>query len=126
MDTLTLSPEVRAATEALAVNLRQSESVVLYHLAHETLEADPQARALLERFSAAQADLRAKQSRGAVTSADVEHLRALQREVQVNRTIMEYAETQQLAIAYLRETNQEISQLIGMDFGSLAKRPGCC
>lgn len=34
---------------------------------------------------------------------------------------------QELSVAFLREVNQEISQLLGVDFASLARRSsGCC
>jgi hypothetical protein len=61
-----------------------------------------------------------------VTQNDIEKLRALQSIAQVNRAIMDYARTHQSAVAYLRTLNQEISHLLGVDFASLAKRPGCC
>lgn len=41
------------------------------------------------------------------------------------RFIMDFAETQQLASAYLPEVNQEISQLLGVDFASLVRPAGC-
>lgn len=85
----------------------------------------PEDRAELERFLKTQSDLRVRQSRNAVTQSDVDELRALQREVQSNQRIRDYAETQQAAIAYLPAINQEISQLLGVDFASLAGR-GCC
>ena len=123
--TVTLPPELLAATESLADSLLRAGPIAAYRRAKARLDADPHAHALLERFSAAQADLRFKQSRGTVTQADVDHLRALQREVQSNRAIMDYAETQQAAIAYLPEVNLEISQLLGVDFGSLAGPASC-
>lgn len=121
----TLPPDVLAAVEALAENLLHAEPLVLYHQAHAQLEADRQARDLLERFAAAQADLRVRQARGTVTQAAVEELRALQIQVQANRVIMNYAATQQMAIAYLPEVNQEISELLGVDFASLAGPASC-
>ena len=126
IEPVSLSPELMAATEALAVNVRQSEPLVLYHLAREALESDSEAQSLIKRLSEAQAEVRTSQARGQVTLANIEQLRALQSRAQANRVIMDYARTQQMAIAYLREINHEISQLISVDFGSLAKRPGCC
>ena len=32
----------------------------------------------------------------------------------------------ELAVAFLREVNQEISQLLGIDFASLTRRSGGC
>lgn len=36
------------------------------------------------------------------------------------------ARAQQAAVAFLRRINQEIGELLGVDFAALAKRPGCC
>jgi cell fate (sporulation/competence/biofilm development) regulator YlbF (YheA/YmcA/DUF963 family) len=121
-----LSPDLMAATEALAVNVRQSEPFVLYHLAREALESDSEAQALIKRLSEAQAEVRTSQARGQVTQANIEQLRALQGRAQVNRIITDYARTQQAAIAYLREVNQDISELLGVDFASLARQATCC
>jgi cell fate (sporulation/competence/biofilm development) regulator YlbF (YheA/YmcA/DUF963 family) len=126
MDTLTLIPAMVTATESLAMNLRQAEPVVLYHLAREILEANLEATAVLKRFSAAQTAVRTRQARGEVTPEHAERLRALQREVQANPIIQQYAQTQQAALGYLREVNHDISELLGTDFGALAKKPGCC
>ena len=61
----------------------------------------------------------------AVTQADLDQLRVFQREVQSNHVIIEYARAQQDAIAYLREINQEIGELLGVDFAALAGRSSC-
>ena len=119
-------PELMAVTQALAENLLASEPFVIYQQAYARFNADPQARGLIERLSQAQADLRRRQMGRGVTQANVDQLRALQREVQSNDVIVDYVTTQQSAVAYLREINQVISELIGTDFAALAKRPGCC
>ena len=80
---------------------------------------------MLDRLAKAQSDLRVRQAHNAVTQADVDQLRAIQRQVQSNRKIMDYARTQQAAVAYLPMVNQEISQLLGVDFAALAG-PGSC
>ena len=115
-----------AATEALAVNVRQSEPFVLYHMAREALESDADAQKLIRQLSETQVRVRINQSQGTVLSSDVEQLRALQGRAQVNRVITDYARTQQSAIASLREVNQTISELLGVDFAALAKQSGCC
>ena len=118
-------PDLMAATQALADDLLASEPFTTYHQASARFNADPQARGLIERLSQAQADLRRKQVNGGVTPADVSELRRLQSEVRSNPVIVDYASTQQTAIAYLREINQEISLLIGTDFAALAGRSSC-
>ncbi len=119
-------PDLVAATQVLAENLLASEPFANYQQASTRFNADPQARGLMEQLAQAQADLRRRQMSQSVTQADVDQLRALQREVQSNPVIIDYVVTQQAAVAYLREINQVISELIGTDFAALAKRSGCC
>jgi cell fate (sporulation/competence/biofilm development) regulator YlbF (YheA/YmcA/DUF963 family) len=123
--TTELSPELLEATEMLAEQLLHAEPIILYHRAKACLDRDAEACELLTRFASARTDLRDRQSRNAVTQADVDLMRALQQEVQSNRIILEHAQAQQAAAAYLPEVNQEISQLLGIDFASLAG-PGSC
>lgn len=118
-------PDLMAATQALAENLLASEPFVIYQQASARFNADPHARGLIERLSQAQADLRRRQMNRGVTQTDVDQLRALQRQVQSNDVIVDYVTTQQSAVAYLREINQEISLLIGTDFAVLAGRSSC-
>ncbi len=119
-------PNLMAATQVLAENLLASEPFAHYCQARAQFNGDPQARSLMDHLSQAQADLRRRQMSQSVTQADVDRLRALQCEVQSNPVIIDYVVTQQAAVAYLREINQVISELIGTDFAALAKRPGCC
>jgi len=114
------------ATDALAENLACSEPIVAYHNARVQLDADDQAQSLLQQLGQVQSEIRASQARGAVTQADIENLRAVQREAQTNPTIINFALTQQAAVEYLREINQSISQLLGFDFAALAKPAGGC
>ena len=118
-------PDLMAATQALAENLLASEPFALYHQAYTRFDADPQARGLIERLSQAQTDLRRKQASGGVTQAEVDQLRQLQSAAHANRVVVDYAQTQQAAVNYLRTINQEISQLIGVDFASLTKKSSC-
>jgi cell fate (sporulation/competence/biofilm development) regulator YlbF (YheA/YmcA/DUF963 family) len=122
----TLPANLLAATEDLAMQLLASEPFTAYHAAHGRFNANAGACALLQRLSQSQAELRQKQARRTVTQSDVDQLKALQSAVQADRTIADYAGSQQAAIGLLREINQEISELIGVDFAALAKRSGCC
>jgi len=120
-----LSPELMEATESLAATLLSAEPIMVYNRAKACLDSDPQACNLLERLTAAQRDMRLHQGNGSATQTDIENLRSLQREVQSNQVIMDYAKAQQAAIAFLPQINQEISELIGVDFASLAGPASC-
>lgn len=120
-----LPEKLQAAVEALSENLLAAEPFVLYNRAQIRLEVDRPAKIILEQLSALQSNIRSKQMNGGVTQKDIDQLRALQGEVQQNQAIMEYAGAQQSAINYLREINQEISQLLGVDFATLARQSSC-
>ena len=121
----TLPEEVINATEQLAAAILRVEPIAAYQQAKARLDADSEARELLERLSKLQADLRTRQARNGITQADMDQLRALQHQVQTNQTIMDYARTQKDAVAYLPAVNIEISQLLGLDFAALAGPASC-
>lgn len=122
---LTLSPELQQATESLIENLLDSEAFLVYQQSQSRFNSDSDARGLLDLMSTLQAALRHKQSANNVTQSDIDELRAIQEKVQANEAIMAYAQSQQNAVAFLREINQEISQLLGVDFAALAKQNTC-
>jgi cell fate (sporulation/competence/biofilm development) regulator YlbF (YheA/YmcA/DUF963 family) len=118
-------PDLMAATQALAENLLASESITIYHQAYARFNVDPRARDLIQHLSQAQSELRRKQANSGVNQAEVDQLRQLQSAAHANQAVIDYAQTQQVAVDYLRTINQEISQLIGVDFASLAKKSSC-
>jgi len=80
----------------------------------------------LEKLGALQSGLRRKQQgHDSVTQSDIDELRAVQAQVQANAVILAYAQSQQEAVNFLREVNEEISQLLGVDFAVLAKQNTC-
>ena len=123
--TTNLPVELYEATDSLIQNLLASEAFLTYQQSQMRLDASPEALDLLKRLSAVQADVRRKQGSHSVTPANIAELRTLQAQVTVNPVISEYVQAQQGAVDFLREINDEISQLLGMDFASLA-RQGCC
>lgn len=123
--TIAFPHELNQATENLIENLLASESFLTYQQSLVAMNSDSDAHGLLELLSTLQAGLRHKQSANSVTETDVEELRAIQTQVQGNTTIMAYSQSQQDAVNFLREVNQEISQTLGVDFAALAKQNTC-
>jgi cell fate (sporulation/competence/biofilm development) regulator YlbF (YheA/YmcA/DUF963 family) len=122
-----ISIPMQTATSMLADHLVQSEPFLRYKAAGDRLNADPTALQLLADLSALQQKIRQQQKSGAVPKSDIDLLRALRDAIEANEIIQDQLLTQKLAIAFLREVNQEISQLLGVDFASLARRSsGCC
>ena len=120
-----LNPSMQEAAEALISNLLSSEAFIRYQKAQACLKEDRQAQTLLEQLSQAQVDLRKKQANSGVTQAEIDALRTLQEQVQHNKVILTYAQTQQEAVNFLREINNEISQLLGINFASFANHATC-
>ena len=123
--TVNFPPELYQATDSLIQNLLASEAFLTYHQSLAKMKADQEASVLLERLSTLQDKLRRSQSSNNVAQKDIVALRDVQTQVQANATIMDYAQSQQDAVGFLREINQEISQLLGMDFAALAKQSTC-
>lgn len=120
-----LPADLLAATDALAEQLLETEPFMLYQRAQARLQSDATAIRLLERYAAAQSELRARRGQGPISEAEVEALRALQQAVQTDPSIYEYATAQQAAAECLRKVSQDINDVLGVDFGALTKR-GCC
>ena len=123
---ITLTPEMKEATDVLIGNLLASEAFIRYQQARARLDQDTQAQALLKQLSQEQAEMRKKQADSRLSKEEIDSLRALQTQVQDSEAIKGYAQAQQEAVNFLREINSEISQLLGIDFASFAKHSGCC
>ncbi|NMC11465.1 MAG: YlbF family regulator [Chloroflexi bacterium] len=120
-----LTTSMQEATDALIGNLLASEAFIRYQQALASLNQDVEAHTLLEQLSLAQANLRKKQADNDVTQAEIKALHMLQDQVQQNTAILAYSQTQQEAVSLLREINSEISQLLGINFASLANHATC-
>ncbi len=123
--TVSLPSALLDATHTLAAALAQAEPIDAYRAARARLDADPVAHGLFERVAAAQADLRVGQARDTLTQANIDQLRGLQRQAQLNNVIMDYIAAQQAAMVYLPDVSMEISRLLGVDFGALIGRSYC-
>jgi cell fate (sporulation/competence/biofilm development) regulator YlbF (YheA/YmcA/DUF963 family) len=123
--TLTFPSKLHEATNSLIQNLLASETFLTYQQSQAQMKSDSKAGTLMERLSTLQTELRRKQNSNSVTQPDVDELRTVQEQVQANPAIMAYAQSQQDAVNFLREVNQEISQTLGVDFATLAKQSTC-
>lgn len=120
--TFPLSDNLQAATHALGQTLVASEPFTRYVRAQVNLNQDQASSDLLDQLIAVQNDFRRQQAQGGASQAALEQLKAIQSEAQENAAIMEYAHSQQMAIAYQKEIIQLVSQQLGMDFALIAKR----
>lgn len=122
----TIPPALRAAAEALGAALERSEPVAAFREAKARLDADEQARGMLEHLAEADADLRRRQAEGSLTRDDIDRVRAAQREAWSDPVIAGFASAQQAVAANLPEVNGLISELLGWDFAAMAAAPASC
>lgn len=122
----TISTTLLEATSALTENLVQSEPFLRFQEADRKLQTDQEATQLLTEFSELQQKIRTQQRSGSIAENDIKRLRELQYTITTNPAIEEQGLAQETAIAFLREVNQQISNLLGVDFASLTRRPGGC
>jgi cell fate (sporulation/competence/biofilm development) regulator YlbF (YheA/YmcA/DUF963 family) len=120
-----LPPEVKHAAQVLGDALKNTPPLRSYAEAAAKMEADAQATALLDELQRVQSDIRVRQSNGGISQAEIARLRRLQYDVQTHPTIAALVEAQQVATAYLPDVNQEISQLLGIDFATLGRVNTC-
>jgi cell fate (sporulation/competence/biofilm development) regulator YlbF (YheA/YmcA/DUF963 family) len=120
--TTPLSQNLQAAAHALGQSLAASQPFTRYVHSQLSLDNDPSASDLLEQLIAVQNDFRREQAQGGASPAQLEQLKAIQAQAQEDALIMEYAQAQQMAIAYQKEIIQQVSQGLGMDFALIAKR----
>ena len=121
-----MDERLQQAAERLGQALRASVPARAHFDASANLEADVEATSLLDAIARRQAELRVKQNDGGLTEADIDALRALQSRVQTQPSIAAYLQTNQDLRALLSQVNQEISQLLAVDFAGLARKSGCC
>lgn len=121
-----VSTYILEATSDLADNISQCAEIVAYRRAEKALLNDQQATKLLNDLSQLQQKIREEQYSGSIVPADLNTLRSLQATVSENRIIQTYLASQDTAIAFLREVNQEISKLVGVDFAALTRRSSSC
>lgn len=115
--------ELVEATEALVESLAKSEAILRFTKANQALENDQDAQQMVQEATDLKQKLYAKDASGDFMRDKFPRFRELQDQITSNPVLEEQSQAQEMAINFLREINQEISQLLGIDFGSLTRRP---
>jgi cell fate (sporulation/competence/biofilm development) regulator YlbF (YheA/YmcA/DUF963 family) len=116
--------ELFDATIALAENLEQSEPITRFRKATQLLENDHNAQELVNEATKLKQIVYAKDATREEMQKNFPRLREINNQIARNPMVQEQSQSQEMAIEFLREINQEISQLLGFDFGSMTKRQG--
>lgn len=122
--TQVLTDKLQEATYDLAENLSQSEPILSFRIANKRLMTDEESMKLLEVASKLNQKIYAGQYSGEVSEEDISQMHDLRYQVAKNEMIQNQAIAREEAVAFLKEINLEISNLLGFDFASLTRRPG--
>ncbi|MBW6465903.1 MAG: YlbF family regulator [Brevefilum sp.] len=115
--------ELFDATSDLAESLAHSEVIMRFTNSNQVLINDQDAQRLVQEANELHQKLYAKDASRDFMRENFPRYRELQNQIASNPVLQEQSEAQEMAINFLREVNQEISQLLGIDFGSLTRRP---
>ncbi len=119
-ETQTIEDAVEGKLQAFIDAIEDSETYQEFMAANEQLENDDAAMALLDEYREKQRQLQ--------TNFDQElmaELQEIQEELEHNETIQQHRQAQTALIELLQETNDVISEPLGMEFAQ-STGGGCC
>lgn len=125
MNALNLSPAMQTAVYELTEVLLQAKAIVDYQQAKVAYDADTELQALIKEYLSRQQKLRSRISSDSVTEDELDHLRKLQRQVQINPLVMNMSMHQQAASFLLEDVIAGLNQITGIDFAVFANPSSC-
>ncbi len=123
---LSLTEGLQIAVTELADALMETGPVADFKRAQSRYDTDAEVRALIDEYRAVQVTVRAHETDGTVTRAEIDQLRGLYQRVQTQETIAAFARSQRLSTHYLEQVVYELNDLIGLDFASFGTTASCC
>ena len=121
-----LTTEIHEATVEFARSLRHAPAVGAYRAAQAALDADPGARALLDKLRHLQQAFIETQQRGETPAPDaMDALRLCQADVRANEVIMAHLRATSEAKAFLPGVASEVSRALGTDYARLIAPTSC-
>jgi cell fate (sporulation/competence/biofilm development) regulator YlbF (YheA/YmcA/DUF963 family) len=120
-----LPAHLMAATESLAETLLHAGPILAYQSARARYDADSDARRLMEDLAQAQSELRRRQAQSTINRDLMERVQILRKQVVANAVVMDYVYAERVAVAFLPEVNQQISELLGVNYAAFGGRVQC-
>ena len=107
--------------------LASTQELQRFYYAQEILKQDKEASALLRNAMMKQREIQAMRLKGGVFSADRStEIQRIQRELEDNAVISDWARARSEAVDLIQATNQVISNIAGVDLSQSAPRSGSC
>jgi cell fate (sporulation/competence/biofilm development) regulator YlbF (YheA/YmcA/DUF963 family) len=117
---------LRNAALSFARSLKSADVVKQFLEAQHVFENDADLSRSRAVFNEAAQSFRQKQSAGTLSEQDINRMRTLQSNVNLHPHTVELLRSQQEIAELLQECNQQISEVLGLDFSAIAVPPGCC
>lgn len=121
-----LEPKMTEAALNLGKTLTSAKEYVSYQRAKQVLNEDVSARNLMSDLAKAEMGVRRAAGNGTITPEDLQTLSDLQTQLQTNPVITDFTTSKQELTTFLQGINNEISQLLGINFALIAKHSSCC
>lgn len=121
-----LEPKMTEAALNLGKTLTSAKEYVSYQRAKQVLNEDVSARNLMSDLAKAEVGVRRAAGNGTITPEDLQTLSDLQTQLQTNPVITDFTTSKQELTTFLQGINNEISQLLGINFALIAKHSSCC
>ena len=121
-----LSTEIHEAAVEFGRSLRGAPAVSAYRAAQASLDADPQAQALMDELRYLQQTFIAAQQRGETPVPEaMETLRMCQADVRASEVIMAHLRATNEVKAFLPLAAPEVSRALGTDYAKLIATTSC-
>jgi cell fate (sporulation/competence/biofilm development) regulator YlbF (YheA/YmcA/DUF963 family) len=114
------------AAQAFSRVLLRAAPIAAHRDAEERFRRNPEVEAMRQRLAAAVRAYRQAERAGTVTIAQVQEARQSQDALQTHPAVAAYGQAREAVLAFLRLVNDEISGVLGVDFGATAGvKTGC-
>lgn len=121
-----MNKEVREKAKDFASAVRNSPIIVAYFEAKKKMEADKETQGLISQFQEKQRELWLNQKNRNLTPPEIMSLRELQSKIIGSPIVREFSLTQAEAFDFCRSVAGRLSELLGIDFGTLISPPSSC
>jgi cell fate (sporulation/competence/biofilm development) regulator YlbF (YheA/YmcA/DUF963 family) len=112
------------AARALADALRRTEAIQAYLAAEQRFQTDPDVGRVREGLLAAYQAYEQAERAGTATVKHIQEVRRRQEALQSHPTVAEYVRTREAGGLLLQRVNEEVSGLLGIDFGATVRPAG--
>jgi cell fate (sporulation/competence/biofilm development) regulator YlbF (YheA/YmcA/DUF963 family) len=117
---------LRNAALSFARSLKSTDAAKQFLEARHSFETDEELSQSRAVFNQAAQDFREMQDAGTLTEQEINRVRTLQSNLNMHPRTIEYMRAQQEMAELLQECNQQILEVLGLDFSAIAISSGCC